>query len=114
MVDCIYEMDFDHLESIIDDECKVLILCNPHNPGGIVWKKETLVRLADICAKHNILVISDEIHAEMAYPQYTHFPFSSVSDTAASCSVTFMAPRKKINIASIVSSYALVHNRHIL
>ena len=59
-------MDFDHLESIIDDECKVLILCNPHNPGGIVWKKETLVRLADICAKHNILVISDEIHAEMA------------------------------------------------
>ena len=50
MVDGIYEMDFDHLESIIDDECKVLILCNPHNPGGIVWKKETLARLADICA----------------------------------------------------------------
>lgn len=106
-------MDFDHLESIIDDECKVLILCNPHNPGGIVWKKETLVRLADICAKHNILVISDEIHAEMAYPQYTHYPFASVSDTAASCSVTFMAPSKTFNIAGIVTSYAIVPNDRI-
>ena len=113
MVDGIYEMDFDHLESIIDDECKVLILCNPHNPGGIVWKKETLVRLADICAKHNILVISDEIHAEMAYPQYTHYPFASVSDTAASCSVTFMAPSKTFNIAGIVTSYAIVPNDRI-
>lgn len=113
MVDGIYEMDFDHLESIIDDKCKVLILCNPHNPGGIVWKKETLVRLAEICTKHNILVISDEIHAEMAYPQYTHYPFASVSDTAASCSVTFMAPSKTFNIAGIVTSYAIVPNDRI-
>ena len=110
MVDGVYEMDFDHLESIIDDKCKVLILCNPHNPGGIVWKKETLVRLAEICAKHNILVISDEIHAEMAYPQYTHYPFASVSDTAASCSITFMAPSKTFNIAGLVTSYAIVPN----
>ena len=92
MVDGIYEMDFDHLESIIDDKCKVLILCNPHNPGGIVWKKETLVRLAEICTKHNILVISD---------------------TAASCSVTFMAPSKTFNIAGIVTSYAIVPNDRI-
>ncbi len=98
---------------IIQDKCKVLILCNPHNPGGIVWKKETLVRLAEICTKHNILVISDEIHAEMAYPQYTHYPFASVSDTAASCSVTFMAPSKTFNIAGIVTSYAIVPNDRI-
>ena len=111
---CTYEIDFEDFErKCADEKTKAFLLCNPHNPGGIVWKKETLVRLADICAKHNILVISDEIHAEMAYPQYTHYPFASVSDTAASCSVTFMAPSKTFNIAGIVTSYAIVPNDRI-
>ena len=113
MVDGIYEMDFDHLESIIDDECKVLILCNPHNPGGIVWKNGNLGPLGRYLRQAQYLVISDEIHAEMAYPQYTHYPFASVSDTAASCSVTFMAPSKTFNIAGIVTSYAIVPNDRI-
>lgn len=108
-----YEMDFEQLESILDESCKVLILCNPHNPGGIVWKKETLIRLAEICARHHMLVISDEIHAEMAYPQYTHHPFASVSEAAASCSLTFMAPSKTFNIAGIVTSYAIVADEKI-
>lgn len=113
IVNGVYEMDFEHLESIIDDTCKVLILCNPHNPGGIVWKKEVLVRLAEICAKHNILVISDEIHAEMAYPQFTHHPFATVSNNAASCSITFMAPSKTFNIAGIVTSYSIIPDDRI-
>lgn len=113
LVDGCYTMDFDHLESIIDERCKVLILCNPHNPGGIVWKKEVLVELAEICAKHNMLVISDEIHAEMAYPQYKHLPFPTVSEAAAACSITFMAPSKTFNIAGIVTSYAIVPNAQL-
>lgn len=108
-----YEMDFDNLESVIDDKCKVLILSNPHNPGGIVWKKDSLVKLAEICSKHNILVISDEIHAEMCFPQYTHHPFANVSPEAASCSITFMAPSKTFNIAGIVSSYSIVPDNDI-
>lgn len=108
-----YEMDFDNLESVIDDKCKVLILSNPHNPGGIVWKKDSLVKLAEICSRHNILVISDEIHAEMCFPQYTHHPFASVSPEAASCSITFMAPSKTFNIAGIVSSYSIVPDNNI-
>ncbi|CAK7056080.1 MAG: Cystathionine beta-lyase PatB [Parabacteroides sp.] len=108
-----YEMDFDNLESVIDDKCKVLILSNPHNPGGIVWKKDSLVKLAEICSRHNILVISDEIHAEMCFPQYTHHPFASVSPEAASCSITFMAPSKTFNIAGIVSSYSIVPDNDI-
>lgn len=108
LVDGKYEMDFDHLESVIDDKCKVFILCSPHNPAGIVWEKETLVKLAEICKRNGILVISDEIHAEMAYPQYKHHPFPTVSPDAASCSITFMAPSKTFNIAGIVTSYALV------
>ncbi|MDR1356997.1 MAG: PatB family C-S lyase [Tannerellaceae bacterium] len=108
-----YRMDFEHLESIIDEQCKVLILCSPHNPGGVVWEKETLDRLAKICSRHNILIISDEIHAEMVYPQYTHTPFPSVSHTAASCSLTFMAPSKTFNIAGIVTSYAVIPEPNI-
>lgn len=108
-----YEMDFDNLESVIDDKCKVLILSNPHNPGGIVWKKDTLVKLAEICSRHNILVISDEIHAEMCFPQYTHHPFATVSAEATSCSITFMAPSKTFNIAGIVSSYSIVPDNEI-
>lgn len=108
IVDGVYEMDFEHLESVIDNRCKVLILCNPHNPGGVVWKKETLVKLAEICSRHNLLVVSDEIHSEMAYPQFTHHPFATVSGEAARCSITFMAPSKTFNIAGIVTSYSIV------
>lgn len=108
-----YEMDFDQLESIIDDKCKVLILSNPHNPGGIVWGKDTLIKLAEICKRHNILVISDEIHSELAFPQAKHHPFASVSEDAANCSITFMAPSKTFNIAGIVSSYSIVPNEEI-
>ena len=60
LVDGVYQMDFEQLESIIDEKCKMLILSNPHNPGGVVWEKETLVKLAEICHRNHILVISDE------------------------------------------------------
>ncbi len=102
-----YEMDFEQLEAVIDPQCKVLILASPHNPAGIVWPKETLARLAEICSRHHILVISDEIHSEMAFPQCKHYPFATVS-AAAACSITFMAPSKTFNIAGIVTSYAIV------
>jgi len=112
LVDGIYQMDFDQLESVIDG-CKVLILCNPHNPAGIVWDNETLAKLADLCAKHGVLVISDEIHAELTYPQFPHHPFAAASEAAANNSITFMAPSKTFNIAGIVSSYAIVPNKDI-
>ena len=108
LVDGVYEMDFEHLESVIDSRCKVLILANPHNPGGVVWSKETLIELARICKKHGILVIADEIHAEMAFSSFKHYPFASVSEEAAACSITYMAPSKTFNIAGIIASYAIV------
>ena len=103
-----YEMDFDHLESIIDDSCKIFILCSPHNPGGMVWSRETLSKLAEICSRRGVLIISDEIHAEMTWPGNLHIPFLCISPEAANCSVTFMSPSKTFNIAGIVSSYAIV------
>lgn len=103
-----YEMDFDNLAAVADDKCRMLILSNPHNPGGVVWSKETLARLANFCHERNIIVISDEIHSDMALWGNRHTPFASVSKEAAECSITFAAPSKTFNIAGIVSSYAVV------
>ena len=109
-VDGTYEMDFDNLEQVADEKCRLLILSNPHNPAGITWSAETLRRLAHFCATHHILVISDEIHSDMALYGNRHIPFASVSEEAAQCSITFGAPSKTFNIAGIVSSYSIVPN----
>ena len=103
-----YEMDFENLEAICDDKCRMLILANPHNPAGIIWPHETLERLAKFCHSKGIIVISDEIHSDMALFGNRHIPFASVSPEAAACSITFGAPSKTFNIAGIVSSYAIV------
>lgn len=107
-----YTMDLEHLDSIAAG-CRMLILANPHNPVGILWSKETLIRLAEICSKNNIIVISDEIHSDMALWGGKHTPFASVSDKAAQCSITFGAPSKTFNIAGIVASYAVVPNNEL-
>ena len=108
-----YSMDFENLESVYDEKCKLLILSNPHNPAGIVWPRETLVRLAEFCHRRGITVISDEIHCDMALFGNKHIPFASVSPEAASCSITFGSPSKTFNIAGIVSSYAIVPDEEL-
>lgn len=108
-----YEMDFDNLAAVCDDKCKMLILSNPHNPAGIVWTRETLEKLADFCHEKGLIVISDEIHCDMALFGNKHIPFASVSEKAASCSITFGAPSKTFNIAGIVCSYAIVPNEEL-
>ena len=108
-----YEMDFDNLAEVCDDKCRMLILSNPHNPAGICWDAETLRKLAHFCYTHNIIVISDEIHCDMALWGNKHIPFASVSEEAANCSITFGAPTKTFNMAGIVSSYAIVPNEEI-
>ena len=108
-----YDMDFDNLEKVYDEKCKVFVLCNPHNPGGITWSKETLQRLADFCYEHHLLVVSDEIHCDMALFGHKHIPFASVSDKAREISITFQAPTKTFNMAGLISSYAIVPNEEI-
>ena len=103
-----YEMDLEDFERKIDSRTKLLILCNPHNPGGVVFPEETLRQLADICDRHGITVLSDEIHCEMLLGGRRHHPFASVSEAAARRTITFMAPSKTFNIAGVVSSYCIV------
>lgn len=102
-----YAMDLEHLEKIAPG-CKLLILSNPHNPAGIIWNAETLRRVADICKRNGIVVISDEIHSDMALFGHKHVPFATVSPEAASVSITFGAPSKTFNIPGVVSSYSVV------
>lgn len=104
-----YKMNLEHLRKIAP-ECKMLIMSNPHNPAGIVWPKETLQEVAEICYDNNIICISDEIHCDMALFGHKHHVFTSVSEKAASCGIVFGAPTKTFNIAGIVSSYALIPN----
>ena len=106
-----YAMDFEGLEALArDPRNRLFILANPHNPAGLTWDAETLRRVADICAANDVLVISDEIHCDMALFGHRHIPFASVSEAAAQCSITFSAPSKRFNIAGVVSSYAVVPN----
>ena len=91
----------------------VFLLCNPHNPIGICWSREWLQELAHYCYEHHILVISDEIHADLALFGHKHIPFASVSEEAAMNSITFMAPTKTFNMAGIISAYSIIPNPEI-
>jgi cystathionine beta-lyase len=108
-----YRMDLDGLRKVIDRDCKLLVLANPHNPGGITWDKATLQELAEICYERNVLVVADEIHSDMALFGNRHIPFATVSEQAAQNSITFMAPSKTFNIAGIVSSYSIIQNAEL-
>ncbi|MED3542009.1 aminotransferase class I/II-fold pyridoxal phosphate-dependent enzyme, partial [Bacillus toyonensis] len=83
-----YTMDLKDLEDKIDSSVKLMLLCNPHNPVGRVWDEQELERLGALCAKHNIIVISDEIHCDLIYKGNKHVPFSSISEELKSTSIT--------------------------
>jgi cystathionine beta-lyase len=105
-----FEMDLEHLASQMDEQTTMLILSNPHNPGGRVWDRHTLSALADLCLQKGVMVISDEIHADMTFPAFQHTPFASVSEAAATNSVTFMSPSKAFNIPGIIGSFSIIPN----
>ena len=107
-----YYMDFDSMRKQIQG-CKLYILCNPHNPGGVVWSREELETVADICKESGVMVISDEIHADMTFLPYKHLPFAMVNDWTHENTVTFMAPSKVFNMPGIIASHAIVFNNDL-
>lgn len=106
-VDGRFTFDYEDLEEKAKG-CKVMILANPHNPGGTVWTKEELQQVAAICKRQNVLVIADEIHADLTLPGHQHTSFSTVSDEALHNSITFIAPSKTFNMAGLASSVCYV------
>lgn len=107
-----YHIDFDALADAPVNN-SVLLMSNPHNPGGRMWTPGELARLAVICKRKNILVVSDEIHADMALWGKEHTPFATVCEEAAQNSITFCAPSKTFNIPGIVSSFSVIPNKEI-
>ncbi|WP_316503119.1 MalY/PatB family protein [Paenibacillus sp. CGMCC 1.18879] len=109
-----YTIDFDDLEEkLADPETTLMIFCNPHNPIGKVWDKETLQRIGNLCIKHHVLILSDEIHCDLTHPGHPYTPFASVSEEIAQNSITCVAPTKAFNLAGIQSSSIIVPNPHI-
>ena len=106
-------IDFGRFEKDIAG-CKLLILSNPHNPGGRVWTKEELHRIAEICYDKGTLVISDEIHADLTLPPYHHSTFALVSEKARMNSLVFMSPSKAFNMPGLASSYVVIENESLL
>ena len=97
-----YQMDFDDLErKAADPKVKIMLLCNPHNPAGRVWTREELTRMGEICLRHDVTVVADEIHCELVFPPYAYTPFASVSEEFQRRSVTCISPSKAFNIAGL-------------
>jgi aminotransferase class I and II len=90
--------------------CKLFLFCHPHNPGGRVWTREELEKVATICAQNNVIIVADEIHADLTLLPYEHIPFASVSEEAKQNSVVFASPSKAFNMAGLATSYAVIAN----
>lgn len=107
--DGLYEMDFDDLETkIAESGAKLLFLCNPQNPSGRVWTSEELKQLGDICLRHGLTVVSDEIHGDLILGNQPHTPFASISDELSEISVTCTAPSKTFNLAGLHTSNIII------
>ncbi|MBR5028690.1 MAG: aminotransferase class I/II-fold pyridoxal phosphate-dependent enzyme, partial [Bacteroidales bacterium] len=107
-----FAIDFDDMERKAEG-CKLLLLSNPHNPGGTVWSRDDLIKIDTICHKTGTIVISDEIHADLTLPEFRHTSFSTVSAEAKDNSITFIAPSKTFNIAGMGSSIAFIPNERL-
>ena len=106
-----YSIDFEALERAASDpSAKMLLLCSPHNPCGRVWTRAELERIAAICLKHNVLVVSDEIHCDLIMPGHVHTVFASLSDEVENNCVVLTAPSKTFNIAGLQTSIAFIPN----
>lgn len=106
-----YTIDFADFEEKLKTGVKAFILCSPHNPVGRVWRKEELQEMARLCLKHDVLIIADEIHADLVYPGYQHIPIASLSDEIAEQTITCMAPSKTFNLAGLQGSYVITTDK---
>ncbi|MCQ2249193.1 MAG: pyridoxal phosphate-dependent aminotransferase [Treponema sp.] len=109
-----YEIDFDDLESKLKDrQTTMMILCNPQNPVGKIWPRETLARIGELCSRHNVVVFSDEIHCDLTEPGKHYVPFASVNETCRNNCIMAVAPTKTFNIAGLSTAAVVVPNENL-
>ncbi|BBF43086.1 aspartate aminotransferase [Lachnospiraceae bacterium KM106-2] len=109
-----YQIDYQDLEEKLSDpQTTMMLLCNPHNPIGKIWDRETLSKIGELCKKYHVLVVSDEIHCELTDPGHSYLPFASVSKTCAMNSITCIAPTKAFNIAGLQTAAVMIPNEQL-
>ncbi|EJG87449.1 MalY/PatB family protein [Streptococcus infantis] len=109
--DGLFEIDFDRLEKdFVEEDVKLYVLCNPHNPGGRVWEKEVLEKIGQLCQKHGVLLVSDEIHQDLALFGNKHQSFNTVNEDFKEFSLILSSATKTFNIAGTKNSYAIIEN----
>ena len=109
-----WEIDFEDFEVKAASGCKMFILCSPHNPGGRIWTKEELLKMISICEKYGIIIVSDEIHADLALPGHTHTTLGSLYSEKQEKIITLMAPSKTFNMPGLSSSFYVIQNQELL
>ena len=109
--DGLFEIDFDQLEKdFVEEDVKLYVLCNPHNPGGRVWEKEVIEKIGQLCQKHGVLLVSDEIHQDLALFGNKHQSFNTVNEDFKEFSLILSSATKTFNIAGTKNSYAIIEN----
>ncbi|GAA3320043.1 hypothetical protein GCM10020331_029430 [Ectobacillus funiculus] len=103
-------MDWEDLEAKFKQGIRLMILCSPHNPVGRVWTKEELQRLGKLCIEYDVIIVSDDIHADIIFSGHVHTPLASLSDDLASRTITCIAPSKTFNIAGLQASASIIPN----
>lgn len=111
LVDGRYSFDLEDLKAKISPKTKMLLLCNPQNPGGTVWTREELTALCNICVENNILIVSDEIHSDLVFEGHEHVPVPTISEEVAQNSVVCMAPSKTFNLAGLTTSFLIIPSK---
>jgi cysteine-S-conjugate beta-lyase len=106
-----YSIDFDAVERAITPRTRMFLLCNPHNPVGRVFTREELLRLAEICLRHDLIICADEVHGDLIYNGYRHVPIASLDPEIEARTITLLAPSKTFNLAGLKSSVAVVPNQ---
>ena len=107
-----YTFNFEDLKAKIDENTKILLLCNPQNPGGMVYTREELTELANICLENKIMIVSDEIHSDLIFEGHQHIPIASISNEIAQNCMVCMAPSKTFNVAGLASSMEIIPNKN--
>ena len=109
-----YKVAYDDFEKqIIEGDVRLFILCSPHNPVGRVWEKDELVRMGEICERHGVLVVADEIHCDFTYPGHEHNVFATLKDSFKEMTITCTAPSKTFNLAALQISNVFIENRKL-
>lgn len=109
-----YVFNFKDFENKIkQNKVKLYILCSPHNPVSRVWTKEELLEIAKICIKHNVIIVSDEIHSDFVYENYKHYPICTLSKKIAENTITAIAPTKTFNLAGLQAAHLVIQNKKI-